>query len=534
MTRLEQRYFSARTVVLAVAAWMVLFCNYSFFSHVLGAYPLTPANFAFIASLAVLLLAVTVLLLAPFTVGRALQPLLIGMLLLASMTAYFMDSYQVIISSEVIESTLQTDSAESTDLLSLKLALYLGVMGILPAILVYRARIRQRPLRATLLSHLKLGGASLLVIVAVLGLFGNAYASFFRVHKSVRYYTNPVTPVYTALRYASDTFANHEDLPHQQIGLDAQLINAPGERRLMVLVVGETARADHFALNGYPRNTNPRLSGRRVASFDNVWSCGTATSVSVPCMFSALDQGRYHQQQARSMDNVLDILQRAGVNVLWLDNNSDSKGVALRIPYVSYRDEKVNPVCDAECRDEGMLAGVRQFVSDHPTGSILVVLHQMGSHGPKYARGYPTAFEHFSPSCQSNLLEDCSEGEINNAYDNSIRYTDCFLDRVIDYLESLSGEFSTAMLYLSDHGESLGENGIFLHGFPYALAPEEQKHIPMIFWSDPGNARAQDKLADRNFVHQRFTQDNLFHTLLGLMDVKTEVYQSALDIFANG
>ena len=534
MNRVFQRQFSAGTVIVAVAVWMVLFCNYSFFSNVLDVYPLSLGSVGFIASLGLLLVAVTVLLLAPFAAGRLLKPLLIAMLLIASMAAYFMDSYNLIVSTELIESALQTDSSETMGLLSLKLVLYLGLLGILPAVLVYRARIRPRPFRAGLLSRVKLVGVSLVAMIAIVGVFNSAYASFFREHKSVRFYSNPVTPVYTAIKYADEQLIGNKSLPYQQIGLDAQQQPHAGKRRLMVLVVGETAREDHFSLNGYGRETNPMLAERNVTSFDNVWSCGTATAISVPCMFSVLDREHYGEQQAKSTDNVLDILQRAGVNVAWLDNNSDSKGVALRVPYVSYRSSDVNPICDAECRDEGMLEGVRKYVQEHPTGDILIVLHQMGSHGPEYAKRYPEKFAHFSPSCQSNLLEDCSEAEINNAYDNSIRYTDYFLSRVIDYLKDESADFSPAMLYLSDHGESLGENGIYLHGFPYALAPDDQKHVPMVFWSDGGFTRVQDKLAQKDFVHRKFSQDNLFHTLLGLMDVKTSVYQPALDMFANG
>ncbi|WP_346839325.1 phosphoethanolamine--lipid A transferase [Microbulbifer sp. SAOS-129_SWC] len=535
MKWLDSREFSAGTVIVAVAVWMVLFCNFTFFTNVTNVYPLSPANLGFVASLGVLLVAVTVLLLVPFAAGRALKPLLIAMLLVSASTAYFMDSYNVIISSELIDSALQTDTSESMGLLSLKLVLYLAVLGILPAVLVYRARIRPLPFRTALLSRLKLFGVALIATIGTLGLFNSAYASFFREHKPIRFYTNPVTPVYTAIKYTHDKLADSESMPFQQIGLDARQAPNTGKRRLVVLVVGETAREDHFSLNGYDRDTNPELAKRQAVSFDNVWSCGTATAISVPCMFSVLDRDSYGEQQAKNTDNVLDILQRAGVNVAWLDNNSDSKGVALRVPYTSYRKSDVNPACDTECRDVGMLAGVKQFVADHPKGDIVLVLHQMGSHGPEYAKRYPKAFEHFSPSCQSNLLENCSAEEINNAYDNSIRYTDYFLGQVIDYLQSESDNFSPAMLYLSDHGESLGENGIYLHGFPYALAPDEQKHVPMVFWfGEGGYPRVQQKLTDSDFVHRKFSQDNLFHTLLGLMGVNTSVYQPELDMFANG
>lgn len=534
MIPLNQRQMSPEALIASFALWVALFCNCSFFTTVLDAYPMGPGNIGFFLALALLLVALTVLVLAPFAIGRALKPLLAILLFVTSVTAYFMDSYNVIISAELIESALQTDSSESMGLLNLKLLLYLGAFGLLPAALLYKVRIRPRTLRAGLLSRMKLVAAASLMIIVLLALFNSAFASFFREHKSIRFYTNPLTPVYTAISYVHGELAGRDSVPYQQIGLDARQKPAVGKRRLLVLVVGETAREDHFALNGYGRETNPRLIQRNVFSFDNVWSCGTATAVSVPCMFSALDRKHYAAQQAKNTDNVLDILQRAGVNVAWLDNNSDSKGVALRIPYTSYRSSQVNSKCDSECRDEGMLAGIKGYVSTHSSGDILVVLHQMGSHGPQYAKRYPKEFEHFSPSCHSNLLDDCSESEINNAYDNSIRYTDYFLSRVIDYLQGEAAGFSSAMLYLSDHGESLGERGIYLHGFPYALAPDEQKHVPMVMWFGSEHSRELGKLADLTFTHREFSQDNLFHTLLGLMAVKTSVYQPGLDIFADG
>ncbi|WP_160153504.1 phosphoethanolamine transferase [Microbulbifer sp. ALW1] len=534
MAWFTRRRFSPGTLIVAVAIWMVLFCNYSFFKNVLGVYSASPGELGFVASLGILITALTVLLLSPFLVGRALKPLLIGILLIASMTAYFMDTYNVIVSSELLESGLQTDLAESIGLLSWKLILYLGLLGILPALLVYRTPIQVEPMRTAVLSRAKLFGGSLAVVLLMFGLFNGAYASFFREHKSLRFYTNPTTPIYTAVRYASDKIGGGNAIPYRQIGLDATQEPAVGKRRLLVVVVGETARADHFSLNGYDRNTNPMLAKHHVASFDNVWSCGTATAVSVPCMFSVLDREHYSERQAKATDNVLDILQRAGVNVAWLDNNSDSKGVALRIPYVNYRDRDVNPVCDTECRDVGMLEGVKEFVAMHPRGDIVIVLHQMGSHGPEYAKRYPESQAFFAPSCHSNLLESCSEEEINNAYDNSIRYTDYFLGQVIDYLQGEAKSFSPAMLYLSDHGESLGERGLYLHGFPYALAPDAQKRVPMIFWSSGDYPRVEKKLSGKTSVHQTMSQDYLFHTLLGLMRIQTDVYRPELDAFANG
>ncbi|WP_226648500.1 phosphoethanolamine transferase [Microbulbifer variabilis] len=529
-----QRHYSAEVMILAVSVWMVLFDNYSFFSHLLSTYPITVTNIGFLISLCLLFTAIMVILLAAMGIGRLLKLILIIILMVGSVTAYFMDSYNTIISMEVVKSVLQTDVSESFGLLNVKLALYLGLIGVLPSFLVCRVNIRTLPFRMAFFSRLKLFGASAAVIFSMLLIFSDAYASFFREHKSIRYYTNPTTPIYAAFKYFNGRLVSDGNFTYQKIGLDAHRDIYVGKRKLLILVIGETARADRFSLNGYIKNTNPLLDQRHVVSFDNVWSCGTATSVSVPCMFSSLNQSNYREKVAENTDNVLDVLKRAGVHVVWFDNNSDSKGVALRVPYASYRSSSINPDCDIECRDVGMLVGVKKFVSETPAGDILVVLHQMGSHGPEYAKRYPKEFEHFSPSCQSNLLNECSQDEINNAYDNSILYTDYFLSQIIDYLKSQTSQMSTAMLYISDHGESLGESGIYLHGFPYSFAPDVQKHVPMIFWADSDYIESKKDILDKSSVERRLSHDNLFHTVLGLMAIKTSIYKAEMDIFSDG
>ncbi len=230
-------------------------------------------------------------------------------------------------------------------------------------------------------------------------------------------------------------------------------------------------------------------------------------------------------------EGAVDVLARAGVNVFWMDNNSDSKGVALRVPYESYKSEKTNPHCDEECRDVGMLAPMQTFIDAHPKGDILIILHQMGNHGPAYFKRYPKEFEVFTPTCQNADLSKCSLAEISNAYDNALRYTDHFLGRVIETLKGNQQHFAPAMFYVSDHGESLGENGLFLHGLPYALAPKEQKHVPAALWLGEGFPVPAKAVLEKK-AQQRYTHDAVFHTLLGLFHVQTEVYDPALDIVA--
>jgi lipid A ethanolaminephosphotransferase len=293
-----------------------------------------------------------------------------------------------------------------------------------------------------------------------------------------------------------------------------------GRKELIILVIGETARADRFSLNGYGRETNPLLKQRDVLSFRNVSSCATSTGESLPCMFSALGRAHYSREKAAGYENALDVLFEHGVQIIWRDNNSDSKGVANRMAYENFKSPSKNPACDSECRDVGMLSGLDSYIKARAGKDILIVLHQMGNHGPEYYRRYPAEFRKFMPMCETGELHKCSKQEIDNAYDNAILYTDYFLASVIDLLKKYDDSRATAMLYVSDHGESLGENGIYLHAAPYAIAPEAQTHIPAILWT----GKSFDyQIAD--FKHYRdapISHDDLFCSLLIAYELKSE------------
>ncbi len=296
------------------------------------------------------------------------------------------------------------------------------------------------------------------------------------------------------------------------------------------MVVGETARADHWGLNGHSPDTTPLLRREGVVNFPDFWSCDTSTAKSVPCMFSNLGRAKFDRRTVVGRDNALDILARSGVSVLWRDNNSSSKGVADRVTYQDYKTAKLNPMCDdGECRDVGMLQNLQDYI-DAQKGDILIVLHQMGNHGPAYYKRYPKEFERFTPVCRTNDLGSCTEEEIHNTYDNAILYTDYFLSETIALLKKNDSKFETAMFYVSDHGESLGEYGMYLHATPYALAPDTQKHVPAVMWFSEGikHDLKLDTIAERS--RRRWSHDNVFATLLGLFAIRSEAYPAEMDI----
>lgn len=520
--------FHSRTVILTVSLFLVLCLNGSFFNHVTETYGLTWAMAPMIVSLGIVLTAVLMILFTLFSSRFLLKPFLIIVLLLSSLSAYFMNTYDIIVDKLMIQNILETNIHESMDLLSIQQVLYFLILGVLPSLVVYRVKIKPMKFKTAFLEGTKTVLVALVLSVVLIFSFSKFYTSFFREHASLRSYTNPANYLYAIGEYIGESYA-HPVTGLKILGQDAHIAAHNGPRKLVILVVGEAVRADHFSLNPYVRETTPLLKKEDVVNFPQFTSSGTETAVSVPCMFSCYGREVYDRDIAQHTENVLDVLKHAGANILWRDNNSDSKGVAARLEYEDYKTPEKNTICEnGECRDEGMLVGLQKYINTHPTGDIVIVLHQMGNHGPAYYKRYPKAFEKYTPVCKTNQLEQCSQAEITNAYDNTILYTDYFLSKVIGLLKENDKQFGTAMFYLSDHGESLGEKGLYLHGFPYAIAPDAQKHVPAVMWF--GKQFKVNKSALKQKASQPYTHDYLFHTMLGFIEVNSSVYHSELDI----
>jgi len=521
---------SSSAFILLAAIVFVLGYNFAFFRNVFERYS-APGNLAFFISLAVLLFSLIAFFLGLVLNKFTFKPVLMFLFLAAAMASYFMNSYNVIIDTNMIQNSIMTDSREVVDLISPRLLIYFIFLGLLPAYLVYLIPISCKTATKEILSRLKLLGVLLLLIVGNMMLMSEQYASFIREQKDLRYYTNPLTFVYSTGKFVDELLRVDHTGPRLPIGEDAYIAHNGDARKLVVLVVGEATRADHWSLNGYERETNRALPKHNIVNFPKVSACATSTAFSLPCMFSAIPFDDFRLRDANAQENVLDVLKRAGVNVLWRDNNSDSKGVADRVTFEDFRSAEVNPVCDDECRDVGMLSGLDDYIVSHPEGDIVIVLHQMGNHGPAYYKRYPKEFEFYTPVCESNQLENCSREEINNAYDNAVVYSDFFLANVIEFLEPKQKEFTTAMFYMADHGESLGELGLYLHGLPYAIAPEAQTHVAAAMWLG-GNLTEEARQALATHAQKELSHDNYFHTILGMLKVNTTIYDPELDILA--
>lgn len=527
------RNISIYSVVIALTLYSLLVFNGTFWQKVITAYSLED-NFSFLASI-VIIFACALNIFWAIIVSRAtVKNLVIVILLVSSVAAYFMNAYGVAVDSKMIQNMMASDTNEISDLLSIKMMLFILGFGVIPSFILYKLPLKAISLKKILIQKGIFILGNIAIIVLVFFLFSKSYASFFREHKMIRYYSNPTYWVYSSFKYLSDS--SKTPISFIEMGDDAEVIEEHLEdnmRELVIMVVGETARSDRFSLNGYSRVTNPELQKEDVLSFTDVTSCGTSTAVSVPCMFSVESRKDFSTEKANSHSNLLDILEKTrAINILWRDNNSDSKGVANRVDYQDFRSDEVNPICDIECRDEGMLDALPAYIDAREGEDILIVLHQMGSHGPAYFKRYPQKFELFTPVCRTNELKDCSEDEINNTYDNTIVYTDYFLSRVINFLKKYDKTHEVAMVYVSDHGESLGEAGIYLHSMPYVLAPESQIKVPLILWfgSYMKNELHYEKIKTQ--LSQNYSHDHVFHTMLGMFEVKTELYNPQLDIFA--
>lgn len=523
---------SSNSLTLAVALWMLLTMNGTFWRVVWdGVGGWSNDNKWFLASLPVFVLCWLFGLLSLLSWGRATKAILGLLLVVSAAASYFMYSYGIVIDSSMLENIAQTDPAEATELLSWRMAGWFLLFAGLPILLITRVRLLQRGWKRELRG--KLGGIALalLCIGAIAATSYQSYSSLVRNHREIRLMLVPSNVVAAAHSYLKHQFA--APLKLEVVGADAYRLLPGGKPKVMVVVVGETARAANFSLNGYARETNPELAARGVINFEQASSCGTATAVSVPCMFQNVGRDGYKDSMANSREGLLDVLQRAGVGVLWRDNNSGCKGACVRVPYEDVSHIEVDALCDAgECHDEVLLNGLQAYL-DSLNHDAVIVLHMKGSHGPAYYKRYPAAFEKFTPVCKSNQLDRCQQAEIVNAYDNTLLYTDHVLAKTIDLLQHNSQRLDTGMLYLSDHGESLGENGIYLHGLPYAMAPSEQTHIPMLMWMSSGLEKRQGIAASclEAKGKQPVSQDNLFHSVLGLMDVHTEAYHADLDLF---
>lgn len=532
------RRLGVPSIAIAVALFLTAFDNNSLWQAVIQiAPPLTLDNLRILATFFILVCALFTVALLLFGIKYVFKPALAIILITAAVISYFMNAYGVVIDRAMIQNVFETDVHEAGELLSLGLLWHALLFGILPACLLFRIPIHYE-------SFWREAGKRCLVLCCCLLVLGvTVFTSYMdlslilRRNRQLRLLVNPSYPVYAMVTYARQAFTTHPDATLKSIArsvVQSPLRSDRERKRVVIFVLGEAARAADFSLNGYARETNPGLRRYDILNFSNTTSCATATADSVPCIFSVMSRANFNNSKAKQSENLLDLLTRAGVRTLWRDNNSGSKGVANRVVTEDMSKLKVDGLYhEGESFDEVLLYNLQETI-DQTGEDFFVVLHQKGSHGPLYYKRVPEAYRKFTPECRLDEVQNCSQEQIINSYDNTILYTDHFLTETIELLKDNAKKYDSVMLYMSDHGESLGENGIYLHGTPYFFAPDGQTHIPFIAWLSPEFQQDTDLGLDglREKTADPYSHDNLFHTVLGLFDIRTDAYQPDLDVFA--
>ncbi len=521
-------------VAVAVTVWLLVTANATFWTKGMlyfGAHPTALAAFA----AAVIALHVAAFL--SVSVKYFIKPFYIFAIFAAAAASWYADKLGIIIDRTMIGNITSTTVNEAKHLLTGRFVTHMVIFGVIPSLVVAWVRIDHKPFGRKVMEHIIVIVPCLLLAGGLVFLKYPGFSSTFREHHDLLASLNPAAPVVAAVKYGK-TISAETNIVVQALGTDARYSEPgthPGKPHVLVVVAGETARAQDFSLYGYERETNPVLKSHdNVLTFADTTSCGTSTAVSLPCMFSAFKRTDYSDAKGKGTEGLIEVLNHAGISTQWWDANTGSKGVAARTVELTFASGDDPRFCsNGECRDDVLVEKLKQELPK-VTGNTVFVLHQIGSHGPAYYMRYVEETAPFKPDCRSSDFADCSKDEIRNAYDNTIAYTDKILGDIIDALSARRDHILGAMIYVSDHGESIGENGLYLHGAPWFMAPAEQTHVPFLAWLSP--ELVIDEQTDIECLRARNTgphsHDNLFHSVLGAMEVDTAIYDQSLDVFA--
>jgi lipid A ethanolaminephosphotransferase len=525
-------------ITLLISAFITLFGNFSFWGGMSEFASIRQEPLLFLSFFIVIFTLIN-LLLTLFSFKPLFKPVAILILLTSASAAYFMDNYAVMIDKSMVRNVLATDFNEANELLSLRMIITIALLGILPSWLLFKTKVIYKPFFKGLFQKGLIVVACVAVIAGAL-LSNYQDLSFFgREHRELRHLINPTNYLFS-LKSVILKSIESANVIAKPIETDAQRISSAtddNKPNLVIMVLGETARSMNFSLNGYQRDTNPRLAKQDIINFQDVSSCGTATAVSVPCLFSKFSRKQFNHDKGIAFENVLDVIKNANYDVLWRDNNTGCQGTCKRIEFEDLAHKTDPRFCENDnCIDDILLDGLQTIVDAKDGSGIkdrFIILHQKGNHGPTYHRRYPKEFEVFKPACKTNQLRTCTQQEVVNAYDNAILYTDYFLDETINFLKKNSDKYNTAMMYVSDHGESLGENNLYLHGLPYIIAPDYQKKVPMMLWlsNNLQDTAEINKSCVANKSQATFSHDNVFSSMLGLLSIQTDVRDTKLDLF---
>lgn len=511
--------FSNHFLFALVALFWTVCCNFYFFSLIAPNVSL----WVFLG-IALVLFCLFALALELLCFSYWSKPILLGLLAIAGGFAYSINSLKVGVTPDMIHSIINANPRELSETLNVSFLSYLFWIFLVPSVVILCLRVKKLSLKKALFTRIIFVLGYLFVLFVLWFGVGKEIIFLFKQNRTLYYVINPISPIRSYFQYFSDQEKN--TLHFEQIGLDAQLKKSL-KPKVIVFVIGESARSANFSLNGYLRETNPLLSlETNLVSLKDFSSCGVITAISVPCMMTNYTHQTYTKRYLSEFrENLLDVTERVGIKTYYLGNNGGGciGSICVRLPK-----DQVKFYNDGHL-DGVMLKDLHQ-VLQNAQGNTFVVLHQMGSHGQNYFQRYSKEFAHFHPICETSEIQNCSLESLRNTYDNSILYTDYFLSQAIQELKSVQNRFEVALWYVSDHGESLGENGMYMHGgLPYFLAPETQTHIPSILWFGKDFQGMYAILKAKE--NQKFNHDYVFHTLLRLWGIQTSEYDSKLDLF---
>jgi len=451
-------------------------------------------------------------------VMRIVGRILLAILAIINATAvYFIFTYSVMMDSTTIENVFNTRYSEASGFFSWSLWLSIFVFGILPALYCLL-----QPVVYGKVKKLGIYCGSSLAIVLVIALMNIGQTLWISQHDTeLGGLLQPWSYIVNTCRIIS----TNQDKQTEEIKLpDGKITD--DEKAVVVLVIGESARKANFQLYGYDRDTNPLLSRQKELKVFQATSCATYTTAGTKAIL-----------EPKNSDDLYELLPnyafRTGVDVSWRSSNWGE-------PPIHIDEYLTNEELGAQYPDENMyydgilLKELRQRIESSPKNKVLIVLHTSTSHGPKYAEKYPKEFEVYTPVAKNVEEGEKNVGLLVNAYDNTIRYTDFLLDSLISTLRSME-EWHSAMIFISDHGESLGENKMFMHGLPMKLAPKVQYEIPFLVWLSKDfraykpTSGTQD--APEGELPAVLEQHYIFHSVLNLLSIQSPAYDSHFDIF---
>ncbi|MCW8410459.1 phosphoethanolamine--lipid A transferase [Legionella sp. PATHC035] len=524
-------YWSSELITLVCSLFFTLACNSSFWTELLQGKELANPHTWFVIFCTATAITGLQWFLLLLVINRwTFKWFTMGLLLVTSVAVYFMSTFHVYIDPTMITNVVSTDYQESSEFLQWRILPYFLFLGVVPCWIIWHIKIYKRSLPSYWAGRLGT------IFLSLCMMFGGSWAIFqelgpiLRERKQIVYLLTPLNIISSSTKAYWRARQAHVDKTKIMIGADAHKLprTENSKPRVIILVVGETVRAGNWGLNGYHRQTTPELAKRRVINFSEVTSCGTTTAVSLPCMFSPYGIHAYNSKKIDQTESLLHLLDRTHVSILWRDNQSGCKGVCEDSMVEKL---KKDALCQSKrCFDEVLLHQLQERIVNKK-GDQLIILHMLGNHGPAYFERYPEQFKRWTPICETTDLSTCSQKALVNTYDNAILYTDSILAHAIDLLHNIKSH-DTGLIYVSDHGESLGEHNLFLHGLPYFMAPDEQKKVPMILWLSDGLSKqlAMNKNCLLNKQSDPISHDYLFSTLLSLFDVKAKEYNPKFDL----